>query len=133
MAEDICERTGLRDRATKGVVGVGGDDVARRVGVAEDVAVGVGVGNVDHAVALDIEESAHAARALQGAGEVASPIEVELFCCSVRVVHTLVDEVPVVIEERVHGVGRDLLHAATAAVILVRDKKNAVRRHGDEL
>ena len=73
MAEDIGERTGLRDRATKGVVGVGGDDVARRVGVAEDVAVGVGVRDVDHAVALDVEETAHAARALLRAGEVVTP------------------------------------------------------------
>ena len=127
MAEDVGERAALRDRAAEGVVGVGGDDVALFVGVAEDVAVGVGVGNVDHAVALDVEESAHAARALQGAGEVASPIEVELFCCSVRVVHTLVDEVPVVIEEHVRGIGRNLLHAATAAVVLVRNEKNAFR------
>ena len=47
MAEDVGERAALRDRAAKGVVGVGGDDVALFVGVAEDVAVGVGGGGFD--------------------------------------------------------------------------------------
>ena len=42
-------------------------------------------------------------------------------------------EVPVVVEERVRGGGRDLLYATAAAVILVRDQKYAVRGHGDEL
>ena len=101
MAEDVGERAALRDRAAKGVVGVGGDDVARRVGVAEDVAVGVGVGNVDHAVALDIEESAHAARALLRAGEVVAQ---EAFDCPSRSIgerNPLKDDVAAIVCEGV--------------------------------
>ncbi len=47
MPEEICERAGLRYCVAEGVVGIGGNDIALRIAVAEDVAVGVIVRDVE--------------------------------------------------------------------------------------
>ena len=47
MQEEIRHGAGLRYGISEGIVGVGGNDIALRIAVAEDVAVGVIVRDVE--------------------------------------------------------------------------------------
>ena len=85
MAEHFGHRAGLRNRLAKRIVCVFGDDVACRVGVAEDVAVCVGVGNVDRAVAPNVEQTSDTASALQSAREILAPAVMVRRICTIRV------------------------------------------------
>ena len=80
MREDVGHVAVLVDRVAEGVVGVFGDDLAVLVPVADHVAVVVVAGEVEVAVDADGDETAHAAGALERAGEVRAPEVREVGC-----------------------------------------------------
>ena len=102
MAEEVGEGTGLRNRAPEVIVLVGGDDVAGFIYVFRDVTIVVECGEVELAVARHGKQAAHAARALQRAGEVKPPEILylrDVRHATVDGIDSLVDQVPVVVDE----------------------------------
>ncbi len=135
VAEEVGKRAGLGDEIAEGVVGVLRDGIAVCVEVASDVAVvvvawnvellsgGVGSGGVGD---CKVKQPADAASALEAAGEVFAPIVMDCGGCAVRVVDSLFNKVPLVVEERCGRIGRDLSHAARFRIVVVCNKQHAV-------
>ena len=73
MPEHFGHRAGLRDRPAEGIISVLSHDDAVRVPVAHDISESVLIWDVDRTVALLVEQSADAASALEGAGQVFAP------------------------------------------------------------
>ena len=129
MPEEVGERTGLRDRVAKGVVGILRNDIAVSVKIASDVAVIVIAWNVDHVVDSQVEQPADAAGVLQCAREVLAPEIADCRYSAVRVSNTLLYKVPIVIEEGHNGFRRYLADTPRLRIVNVRKNKNAVSRH----
>ena len=105
MAEEVGEGAGLRNRTAEVIVLVGGDHVAGFIYVFRDVTIVVECGEVEQAVARHGKETAHAASALDRAGEVKAPEILylrDVRHATVDGVDGLVDQVPVIVNEGSH-------------------------------
>ena len=133
MAEEVGEGTGLRDGVAESVVGVLRDCVAGSVKVAGNVSVVVVERDVDRVerdvdgiVDREVKESADAARALQRAGEVFTPIVVNGRYRAVRIGDALLDKIPIIIEEGRYCFRRHLADTARLRIVEIRDEQNAI-------
>ena len=114
VRKDIGQRAGLGDGLAEGVVEIFGNDGALFVHIGRDVAVVVVERKVPRAVDADGRQPAHAARALQGSGEVEVPdVMCNIGCLRARVDQDLGDGVPPVPDE-VRGSGCGGLGGAAA-------------------
>ncbi len=103
VAEEVGEITGLRNGTAKIVILVGGGNVARFVDVLRYVAVAVDRWEIELSVTRDGQEPANAARALEGVGNIESPVILYLGRVGRTAVdcrNGLVNQVPVVVYER---------------------------------
>ena len=132
MAEDAGERAALRNRATEGVVDIGGNGYTIGIDITRDVAVVVVARNIDRAIHHEVEQPGDAACALERAGEVLAPVVVNRRSSAIRVGNMFFDEIPVVVEEGRRRFGRGLADTAGSAVIVIRGEQHAVRGNGDE-
>ena len=132
MAKEVGERTGLGDKFSEGVVGIGGNGFACGIEVAGNVTVVVVERDVDCVIDRKVEVSTNSACALQRAGEVLAPEVADRRCGAVRVGNALLFEVPVVIEEGCRGIRGDLANAAGLRIVEIRQSKDAVCQYGLE-
>ena len=125
VAEHVGHRAGLRYRPAEGIISVLSHDDAIRVPIPHDVSEGVLELNVDRAVALLVEQSADAASALEGTGQILAPdILNDVGLCAAHLY--LPNEVPAIVEEVCCRRGCCLLHSSPEIVVGVGGDLHAV-------
>ena len=118
MAENGCHCACRGNCFTERIVGIGRDNISRRIRIAKNVAHGIGVRDINRTVMFYVQKAANTACTLQRARLVFAPIIIRFVGDSPGDL-PLFDEIPAIVKECRFGCRRCLAYTPPFVVVLI--------------